>query len=63
MLFFAWLGSLAFLSFALEKDLEKLEERSPKIVAQVLDPETKKELPWTLSRPEILFLPRADDRT
>jgi hypothetical protein len=63
MLFLTWLGSLALLSFALEKDLEKLEEKSPKIVAQVLDPETKKELPWSISRPEILFSQRGDDRT
>jgi hypothetical protein len=63
MLFFAWLGSLALLSFALDKDLERLEKESPKIVAQVLDPETKKELPWSISRPEILFSERGNDRT
>jgi len=63
MLFLTWLGSLALLSFALDKDLERLEKESPKIVAQVLDRETKRELPWSISRPEILFSPRADDRT
>jgi len=63
MIFLAWLGSLALLSFAMDKDLERLEKESTKIVAQVLDRETKKELPWSISRPEILFRERSDDRT
>jgi len=63
MLFLTWLGSLALLSFALDEDLERLEKESPKIVAQVLDPKTGKELAWTISRPEILFGERSDGRT
>jgi hypothetical protein len=64
MLFLALMGSLALVALALDKDMESLEKEMPKEDRpQILDPETGRELPWSISRPEILFSPRADDRT
>jgi hypothetical protein len=64
MLFLAFTGSLALLALALDKDIENLKKELPKETgSQVLDPKTGKELPWSISRPEILFSERGDDRT
>jgi hypothetical protein len=64
MLFWAFTGSLALLALALDRDIENLKKELPKeISSQVLDPKTGKELPWSISRPEILFRQRSDDRT
>jgi len=53
-----FLASLGLIAFAMDKDLEQLERKAPPDVpdAQLLDPKTKAELPWSISRPEILFL-------
>jgi hypothetical protein len=64
MLLVAFTGSLALLALALDKDIENLKKESPKETSsQVLDPKTGKELPWSISRPEILFGEHSDDRT
>ena len=53
-----FLASLGLIAFAMNKDLEQLERKaSPDAPdAQLLDPKTKAELPWSISRAEIPFL-------
>ena len=59
-----FLASLGLIAFAMDKDLEQMERKAPpdEPDAQLLNPKTKAELPWSISGPEILLLKTSFER-